>query len=830
MFQSYPKRTIFIVDEEGYSFSLVEVKEAEGLKIKTFWTIILIPLLISTLILASPIHFVKAEAQTIYVDDDNISGPWDGSLVNPYQNITSGLENALAGDTVFVYDGVYPEHINVTKSVSLIGLNPATTVIDGSGERYLPIININASNVLLENFTVQNTSTAWMMGYGILVWQTTNVTLQNILVTNCNYGVVIGNSSNCKLLASTLGDNFDTAIVLRSGSSYNHIIGNDISGNLVGLYIADSSSKYNVFYRNNMISNTNHYSIFGTYTIWDNGVEGNYWDDYFGADLDGDGIGNVPHLGVDYHPLVEPWSTTRVYLVNLHKVTVVCNYTVASFRYNQSLKQISFQITGPSEGEGYCNITIPEEVLSPQGGSQRWIAMFDSNPLNFESTTIGNLTLISFKYTLQSSATTSQVRLQVGTLYPPTANFMFSPYPASIIEPVNFTDTSTDSLNGSIISRQWNFGDGSPIIESNETFLTHLFDRKMFYNVTLTVRDINNLTHSVTRVILVQNLRPSANFTFQPTSLLAGWEIQFNASKSHDVDGAIEKYSWNFGDGANITFVETTPLTTHIFEHTGIYNTTLTVHDDDGAKNSVRHLMTVEKGPSILMIEFPPTVQLEETFLINLTLTNKAGQPLSNSKVSLYVHGDSAVQSKNSTTDINGLAEVTFSLNTLGNYQIEGEFLGDSDYFGNNASAALLVNPLDTHISIQLPQNSTQNQLLVIAVTLEDGKGTPLQNRELDFYIKEGDTWTILGSSSTDQDGDSSLDYIPQSVGVITFKVVFERTEIYMGATSEGSLEVLPTGIDYLIVVLLAVVAGGVILLIYLILRRKSSLSVSPPS
>jgi PKD repeat protein len=456
--------------------------------------------------------------------------------------------------------------------------------------------------------------------------------------------------------------------------------------------------------------------------------------------------------------------------------------------------------------------------------------MFDSNPLNFENTTIGNSTLISFKYTLQSSVTTSQVRLKVGVFYPPTANFMFSPYPASITEPVNFTDTSTDSLNGSIVSREWNFGDGSPIVETNETFLTHLFERKMFYNVTLTVKDSNNLTHSATRVIWIQNLGPSASFTFQPTTILTGWEIQFNASESYDVDGSIEKYSWNFGGGANITFIETIPLTTHVFEHVGIYNTTLIVQDDDGSKNSIRHLISVEKGPSILTIESPSTVKLEETFLINLTLTNKAGLPLSNSEVSLFVYGNSVAVSKNSTTDINGLAEVTFSLNTLGNYQIEGEFLGDSNYFGNNASTALLVNQLDTHISIHLPQNITQNQPLIIAVTLKNENGALLENLELNFYIEEGETWVIIGSSFTDQDGEASLDYIPQTTGVSSFRVAFEGTETYLGTTSEGSLEVLPTGIDYLIVVLLAAVAGGVILLFYLILRRKSSTSLSPPS
>jgi len=46
---------------------------------------------------------------------------------------------------------------------------------------------------------------------------------------------------------------------------------------------------------------------------WDNGKIGNYWDDYFGWDLNGDGIGEIwypippydPPFNFDYHPIVK---------------------------------------------------------------------------------------------------------------------------------------------------------------------------------------------------------------------------------------------------------------------------------------------------------------------------------------------------------------------------------------------------------------------------------------------------------------------------------------------------------------------------------------------
>ncbi len=46
-------------------------------------------------------------AETIYVDDDNIEGPWHGTMEYPYQYIHDAVENATDGDTIFVFNGTY---------------------------------------------------------------------------------------------------------------------------------------------------------------------------------------------------------------------------------------------------------------------------------------------------------------------------------------------------------------------------------------------------------------------------------------------------------------------------------------------------------------------------------------------------------------------------------------------------------------------------------------------------------------------------------------------------------------------------------------------------
>jgi len=130
-------------------------------------------------------------------------------------------------------------------------------------------------------------------------------------------------------------------------STQNNIHHNSIKNNYEGIYgeslvnntISDNNienntkyglkiinSKDNLIYRNNFIKNgrlplkRNDATAKKGRNKWDNGTEGNYWDNYKGlrfkrlADLDNDGFGNlpyiVPRLQFDKHPKLEPYNIT----------------------------------------------------------------------------------------------------------------------------------------------------------------------------------------------------------------------------------------------------------------------------------------------------------------------------------------------------------------------------------------------------------------------------------------------------------------------------------------------------------------------------------------
>jgi len=119
------------------------------------------PLLLSLVLLASG----PLLAGTIYVDDDNTGGPWDGSQANPYQYIQDGITNADPGDTVQVADGIYRGALNKDldfggKAITVQSENgAASTIIDcqDSGRGFY-FDNGETTASVVDGFTIRNGS------------------------------------------------------------------------------------------------------------------------------------------------------------------------------------------------------------------------------------------------------------------------------------------------------------------------------------------------------------------------------------------------------------------------------------------------------------------------------------------------------------------------------------------------------------------------------------------------------------------------------------------------------------------------------------------------
>ncbi|HYK88892.1 MAG TPA: nitrous oxide reductase family maturation protein NosD, partial [Acidobacteriota bacterium] len=109
-----------------------------------------------------------------------------------------------------------------------------------------------------------------------------------------SFGILFQDCERCLAEGNFLIDNA-TGIFMEA-LRYSTFRGNVIAGNDVALQMFSSADE-NVFTCNNFVQNLSPLQLIGrsSTTRWSMDGRGNYWSDYDGYDLNGDGIGDVPH-------------------------------------------------------------------------------------------------------------------------------------------------------------------------------------------------------------------------------------------------------------------------------------------------------------------------------------------------------------------------------------------------------------------------------------------------------------------------------------------------------------------------------------------------------
>jgi hypothetical protein len=341
---------------------------------------------------------VNAGPRTIVVPDD-------------YPTIASAIENALAGDIVFVKKGIYQEQsLEINNSISLIAEASYKTILNLNPPLvetlylrnwiWIPAsaITINANDVKLEGFTVNLPDDGYGVGSGIYAMGNRIALIDNIIANRSVYlrgnfqnitgnlmpstlesigshqtianntigdnlkiqgsfnqvfanslnstyyfsgiqlngsnNVIIKNSFSTITLegsnSNIVGDNVFVRLVMEhfgNGCSHNIITKNRVTGNGKindGLQVLSGSNNtisannirnceyglnvgskatQNSVYLNNFFNSSEQHIVCSNLTEnrFDNGVKGNYFDTYKGADENWDGIGDSPYTIQEIH-------------------------------------------------------------------------------------------------------------------------------------------------------------------------------------------------------------------------------------------------------------------------------------------------------------------------------------------------------------------------------------------------------------------------------------------------------------------------------------------------------------------------------------------------
>lgn len=172
----------------------------------------------------------------------------------------------------------------------------------------------------------------------------------------------------------------------------------------------------------------------------------------------------------------------------------------------------------------------------------------------------------------------------------PVVNFIADTSAGCPVHCTDFSNSTTLGGGGSIVSWNWDFGDGGA--GSTLENPSNCFSETGFYDIKLIATSSNGCVSSLIQTHLVEVYSlPVAEFDYtpKPASVLDP-SILFNNQSSSDVN----YWNWNFGDGDSLVPGTANPDHEYPVAISGSYFVTLIVHNVNGCYDTVVHEISIK--------------------------------------------------------------------------------------------------------------------------------------------------------------------------------------------------------------------------------------------
>jgi len=447
------------------------------------------------------IENTKAVGTTFYVDGDGLED---------YVNIQDAIDNASIGDIVYVHHGYYQENLLITKSITLIGEDKVNTTIDGDNDI---VISIISNNVEIIGFTIKNGIK------GIMFENSSENIIKNNTITDNNYGIYIDNVSvNNTIYQNNFLNNINNVYDLSTnfwdlpsgGNYWDDYIGMDSDDNGIG------DTPYN-------ISGGNNKDLHPLMEPITEKPEADFI--YLPTNPTTQDVINFNDTSTDMDGYIVSWSwdfgdgnsstkqnATHKYVNNgYYNITLKINDNYgATGKISRKLNVLNVGPTAdfdysPSNPTDLQSVIFTDTSSDLDGDIVNWSWNFgDENASNLQNPSYqyddnGTYT-ITLTITDDDGATDIKSQKISVSNVGPIVGFSFFSDNVTLIsnDPIKFVDTSSD-LDGEIVSRSWDLGDGTI---STEEHFTHTYD-KGTYTISLTVTDNDGASSSKSKYITV---------------------------------------------------------------------------------------------------------------------------------------------------------------------------------------------------------------------------------------------------------------------------------------------------------------------------------------